>query len=73
MAGSRSPLVSARTLLALVALSVLLLLAVPSPAAAITAPELRGQRALQDLSPDMHGRNLRQQEAELEGSEGLPA
>ncbi len=32
------------------------------PALAITAPELRGQRALQDLQPDMHGRNLRQQE-----------
>jgi hypothetical protein len=31
-------------------------------AAAITAPELRGQRALQDLQPDMHGRNLQQQE-----------
>ncbi|QPN58386.1 pentapeptide repeat-containing protein [Synechococcus sp. CBW1107] len=31
-------------------------------AAAITAPELRGQRALQDLQPDMHGRDLRQQE-----------
>jgi uncharacterized protein YjbI with pentapeptide repeats len=39
-------------------------------ALAITAPELRGQRALQDLQPDMHGRNLRQQEflkASLEG------
>ena len=31
-------------------------------AAAITAPELRGQRSLQDLQPDMHGRNLQQQE-----------
>uniref|UniRef100_UPI0037D9B00B pentapeptide repeat-containing protein n=1 Tax=Synechococcus sp. CS-1329 TaxID=2847975 RepID=UPI0037D9B00B len=31
-------------------------------AEAITAPELRGQRALQDLQPDMHGRDLRQQE-----------
>ena len=40
------------------------------PAWAITAPELRGQRSLQDLQPDMHGRNLRQQEflkADLEG------
>jgi len=40
------------------------------PARAITAPELRGQRALQDLQPDMHGRNLQQQEflkAELSG------
>ena len=37
---------------------------------AITAPELRGQRSLQDLQPDMHGRNLQQQEflkANLEG------
>jgi len=31
-------------------------------AQAITAPELRGQRSLQDLQPDMHGRNLQQQE-----------
>lgn len=41
-----------------------------APALAITAPELRGQRSLQDLQPDMHGRNLRQQEflkADLEG------
>ena len=37
-------------------------LAAGAPALAITAPELRGQRALQDLSPDMHGRNLQQQE-----------
>jgi hypothetical protein len=40
------------------------------PALAITAPELRGQRSLQDLQPDMHGRNLQQQEflkADLEG------
>ena len=37
---------------------------------AITAPELRGQRSVQDLQPDMHGRNLQQQEflkANLEG------
>lgn len=41
-----------------------------APAGAITAPELRAQRALQDLERDMHGRNLRQQEflkAEMEG------
>jgi hypothetical protein len=41
-----------------------------SAALAITAPELRGQRSLQDLQPDMHGRNLQQQEflkANLEG------
>ncbi len=37
-------------------------LAAAQPALAITAPELRGQRALQDLQPDMHGRNLQQQE-----------
>jgi hypothetical protein len=45
----------------LVGLLTLVLLPV-APAAAITAPELRGQRSLQDLVPDMHGRNLRQQE-----------
>lgn len=32
------------------------------PAWAITAPELRAQRSLQDLDPDQHGRNLRQGE-----------
>jgi len=31
-------------------------------ASAITAPELRSQRSLQDLQPDMHGRDLKQQE-----------
>lgn len=34
----------------------------PAPALAITAPELRGQRSVKDLQPDMHGRNLQQQE-----------
>ena len=46
------------------------LLLAPAAAQAITAPELRSQRSLQDLQPDMHGRNLRQQEflkADLEG------
>lgn len=41
-----------------------------APALAITAPELRGQRSLQELDPDMHGRNLQQQEflkANLQG------
>ncbi|WP_411868167.1 pentapeptide repeat-containing protein [Vulcanococcus limneticus] len=41
-----------------------------APAAAITAPELRGQRSLQDLQSDMHGRNLQKQEflkANLQG------
>ena len=56
-------------LFCLALLTTLLLLPV-SPAAAITAPELRGQRALQDLQPDMSGRNLQQQEflkASLDG------
>jgi len=37
-------------------------LAAVAPAQAITAPELRSQRSAQDLQPDMHGRNLQQQE-----------
>lgn len=37
-------------------------LALPAPVMAITAPELRGQRSLKDLQPDMHGRDLKQQE-----------
>jgi len=40
------------------------------PVLAITAPELRGQRSLQELEPDMHGRDLKQQEflkAAMEG------
>ena len=40
----------------------LLLLVGVQPGWAITAPELRGQRSLQDLQPDMHGRDLKQQE-----------
>jgi uncharacterized protein YjbI with pentapeptide repeats len=51
-------------------LAVALLLGWPDSSAAITAPELRGQRALQDLQPDMRGRNLQQQEflkAQLSG------
>jgi uncharacterized protein YjbI with pentapeptide repeats len=40
----------------------ILLLVAPPAALAITAPELRGQRALQEVEPDMHGRDLRQQE-----------
>ena len=42
----------------------------PPSALAITAPELRGQRALQQIEADMHGRNLQQQEflkSDLEG------
>jgi hypothetical protein len=45
-----------------VALLGLVALSGPREALAITAPELRGQRALQQIEPDMHGRNLRQQE-----------
>lgn len=37
-------------------------LAWPQAAGAITAPELRGQRSVQDLQPDQHGRNLQQKE-----------
>lgn len=51
-------------------LALVAMLGWPTTAAAITAPELRGQRALQDLQPDMRGRNLQQQEflkAKLEG------
>jgi len=56
-------------------LALLLLLSVAftplvPPALAITAPELRSQRTLQDLQPDMHGRDLKQQEflkASMEG------
>ncbi|MEB3166358.1 MAG: pentapeptide repeat-containing protein [Cyanobacteriota bacterium] len=51
-------------------LALLLWLGWAGGAQAITAPELRSQRALQDLQPDMHGRNLQQQEflkAELAG------
>lgn len=51
----------AELLLGLVLLFTPLALA-SAPALAITAPELRGQRSLQDLQPDMHGRNLQQQE-----------
>jgi uncharacterized protein YjbI with pentapeptide repeats len=54
-----------------VVLPMLLGLVTAAPmAGAITAPELRSQRSLQDLQPDMHGRNLQQQEflkASLEG------
>lgn len=67
-----APIRLRRVLGALVALALLVIpLAMGGSAAmAITAPELRSQRALQDLQPDMHGRNLQQQEflkADLEG------
>ena len=48
----------------------LLVMLPAAPALAITAPELRGQRSMQDLQQDMRGRNLQQQEflkAELVG------
>lgn len=68
------PLQAVCALLSRLLLGLLLLLTplaiAGSPAAAITAPELRSQRSLQDLQPDMHGRNLQQQEflkADLEG------
>jgi hypothetical protein len=48
--------------LALGALLLALLLGCPQAAPAITAPELRSQRSLQDLQPDLRGRNLQQQE-----------
>ena len=42
----------------------------PAPSWAITAPELRGAKSLQNLKADMHGMNLQQQEflkADLQG------
>ncbi len=67
----RNGLARAGQVLVGVLLPVMLLTLVAAPAAeAITAPELRAQRSLQDLQPDMHGRNLQQQEflkASLEG------
>jgi len=66
--GSLNRLLSGLLMALLLLLPVQLVAA--SPALAITAPELRGQRTLQTLDPDMHGRDLRQQEflkASLEG------
>jgi len=60
-AGSQAWGLVAMVTSALMAVWVCLLIVVP-PALAITAPELRGQRALQDLQPDMHGRSLQQAE-----------
>ncbi|MCP9771026.1 pentapeptide repeat-containing protein [Synechococcus sp. Tobar12-5m-g] len=48
--------------LALAVTAVALVAPQPPAAWAIMAPELRGQRALQDLQPDMHGLDLKQQE-----------
>lgn len=58
-----SPLASRWTRLVVTTLALMLVWSLgAAPAAAITAPELRSQRSLQDLQPDMHGRNLQQQE-----------
>jgi hypothetical protein len=60
----------ASVLAVLLLLPLLVISSLPAPALAITAPELRSQRSLQELEPDMHGRNLQQQEflkAKLEG------
>lgn len=46
------------------------LISLPHPVQAITAPELRGQFAVQDISNDMHGRDLKEKEflkADLRG------
>jgi hypothetical protein len=63
------PMALVSLLLALMLWAAALLLAA-APAGAITAPELRGQRSLQDVQPDMHGRQLLQAEflkAAMEG------
>jgi len=56
-----TPLLSVIVLMPLL-ISLLVGLIAPPTALAITAPELRGQRSLKDLQPDMHGRDLKQQE-----------
>ena len=61
-----------RFLLSATAMLLVLLLQWPGAAAAITAPELRGAKSMQDLSNDMHGRNLQQKEflkMDLEGTD----
>lgn len=68
------PLAGLGALLGSLLLTLLLclpLLAVPRTALAITAPELRSQRSVQDLEPDMHGRDLRQREFLKAGLEGF--
>ena len=68
--GTGLPLQPLRKLLLGLLFVLLLGVWAPGSALAITAPELRGARALQDLQPDMHGRNLQQQEflkADLQG------
>ena len=60
-----------RTGVLALALCGLLQMALPgAPALAITAPELRGQRAMQDITADMHGMDLKEKEflkADLQG------
>lgn len=66
----QAPNPTRRLLALLMALVLALGLGWTPPALAITAPELRGSRSLQDLQPDMHGRQLQQQEflkADLRG------
>ena len=61
-----------RFLLSATAMLLVLLLQWPGAAHAITAPELRGAKSMQDLSSDMHGRNLQQKEflkMNLEGTD----
>ena len=61
-----------RFLLSATAMLLVLLLQWPRAANAITAPELRGSKSMQDLSSDMHGRNLQQKEflkMDLEGTD----
>ena len=61
-----------RFLLSATAMLLVLLLQWPGAAHAITAPELRGSKSMQDLSSDMHGRNLQQKEflkMDLEGTD----
>ena len=51
-------------------LAALLLFGQPQSTFAMTAPELRGAKSLQDLSPNMHGKDLQQKEflkADLKG------
>ncbi len=55
----------------LAGLLLLFVMTLPLPALAITAPELRGGRSLQDLPSDLHGRNLRQQEFLKQNLEGF--
>jgi len=57
-----APLLSVPLVSVLLLMPLLIGLLAPAPAFAITAPELRGQRSLKDLQPDMHGRDLKQQE-----------